>query len=181
MEEVLLYAAIADDGVTLDIELCQKLLMIPATVTDVPESEFIGLPTAALTEIRDRQIADFLNEVEARNGKYYDEEATKLDRWAEDLKFGLEQELKELDRQIKETKQSAKRTVTLAEKLEVQKQVKELEKKRNNKRRELYNAQDDIERQRDDLIAIIEQRLNVQHQLEPLYTIRWTLDYSENT
>lgn len=176
-EEALLYAAIADDGTTLDIELCQKLLMIPAAITDLPESELALLPTAALTDIRDRQLANFLTEVETRNGQYYDEEATKLDRWAEDLKFGLEQEIRELDRQIKEMKLAAKRTVTLAEKLEVQKQVKELEKKRNDKRRELYNAQDEVERQRDELIADIEQRLSVQHRLDTLYAIRWTLDY----
>lgn len=90
-EEVLLCAAIADDGTTLDIELCQKLLMIPAAAIDLPESELALLPKQGLAQIRDQQIANYLTEVEARNGQYYDEEAAKLDRWAEDLKFGLEQ------------------------------------------------------------------------------------------
>lgn len=58
----------------------------------------------------------------------------------------------------------------------MQKQVKDLERRRSDKRRELYNAQDEVEKQRDDLIAVIEERLNVQHRLDTLYAIRWTLD-----
>jgi hypothetical protein len=174
-EETLLLSAVADDANQLDAELCQKLLMIPATEAGLSEFELEQLPVQQLVQLRERQLTEYLADVENRNGQYYDEEAAKLDRWAEDLKFGLEQDIKDLDRQIKETKQTAKKTVTLAEKLEVQKQVNDLEKKRNQKRRELYSAQDEIEQQRDRLIAEIEQKLNYQHRLKPLYTIRWTL------
>ena len=35
------------------------------------------------------------------------EEADKLDGWADDLKLGLEREIKELDRQIKEARRTS--------------------------------------------------------------------------
>ena len=44
-------------------------------------------------------------------------EAMKLDGWADDLKVGLERELKELDRQIKEARRAATIALTLEEKL----------------------------------------------------------------
>ena len=36
-------------------------------------------------------------------------EAEKLDGWADDLKVGLEREIKEIDRQIKEARRAATR------------------------------------------------------------------------
>jgi len=54
-------------------------------------------------------------------------QANKIDGWADDLKVGLEREIKEFDRQIKETHSSAVAALTLEEKLEVQKQIRHLE------------------------------------------------------
>lgn len=170
-EEFLIFAAECDNGTSLDRELCQKLLSLPAQVEPLHES-----PGDRLTTRRTNQIQICLSEVETRNGSYFDEEEAKLERWADDLKYGLEEEIKDLDRQIKEAKRLAKATITLAEKLNAQKEVKALESKRNQKRRELYNAQDEIEQMRDELISAIEQQLHYQHRLETLFTVRWMLN-----
>jgi adenine-specific DNA-methyltransferase len=42
--------------------------------------------------------------VSKRNADYFENEAEKLDGWAEDLKLGLEREIKDIDKQIKETR-----------------------------------------------------------------------------
>ena len=85
----------------------------------------------------------------------FEAEAEKLDCWADDLKVGLEQEIKDLDRQIKEARRTTTAALTLEDKLAGQKQVKALEQQRSAKRRALFDAQDEIDRQRERLIAEI--------------------------
>jgi adenine-specific DNA-methyltransferase len=65
---------------------------------------------------------------------------------AEDLKVGLEREIKEIDRQIKEVRRATTGAVALEEKLAGQKQIKSLEAMRGTKRRSLFDAQDEIDR-----------------------------------
>ena len=55
----------------------------------------------------------FLAEFDKRNAEFFDEEIFKLDRWSEDLKQGLEREIKEIDKQIRE----ARKTAALAQSL----------------------------------------------------------------
>jgi hypothetical protein len=70
--------------------------------------------------------------INRRNLKYFEQEVQKLDAWADDLKVGLENEIKELDRQIKEVRCTAATAPTLEEKLHWQKQQREIEQKRKN-------------------------------------------------
>jgi adenine-specific DNA-methyltransferase len=97
------------------------------------------------------------------------------DGWADDLKVGLEREIKEIDRQIKDARRAATTALTLEEKLAGQKQIKSLEAFRNQKRRSLFDAQDEIDKQRAELIAQIEGKLEQQVSLHELFTIRWEL------
>jgi len=169
-EEFLVFAARADDDTMLDDDQCQKLLGLSAKV----------LPDATghapdLKKLRLQRVSDILKGVDNRNGKYFDEEVGKLDRWADDLKFGLEREIKDIDKEIKEARSGANCAVSLTEKLAAQKELKSLEAKRNQKRRELYDAQDQIDAQRDSLIGDIEKQLKQKQTFDPLFTIRWTL------
>jgi adenine-specific DNA-methyltransferase len=113
--------------------------------------------------------------VSERNARFFGAEADKLDGWADDLKVGLEREIKEIDRQIKEARRAATAALTLEEKLAGQKQIKSLEAVRNAKRRNLFEAQDEIDRQRAELIALIEAKLEQKSALSSLFTIRWML------
>ena len=118
----------------------------------------------------------FLAEVEKRNSDFFDEEVIKLDRWSDDLKQGLEREIKELDKDIREARKVATLAASLREKLEAQKNIKSLESTRSRKRRELYESQDKIDVQRDELIAKIEAQLRQRKTMMPLYTVRWELN-----
>lgn len=80
-----------------------------------------------------------------RNARFFEAEAQKLDGWADDLKVGLEREIKEMDRQIREARRAASAAVTLEEKLAGQRQVKSHEAQRNQKRRSLFDAQDQVD------------------------------------
>ena len=89
--------------------------------------------------------------------------------------MGLEREIKEFDRQIKEARRAATTALTLEEKLAGQKQIKSLEAQRNLKRRTLFDAQDQVDKQRDELIAAIEGKMNQSTRVEQLFSIRWSL------
>ncbi|EGQ60570.1 helicase, SNF2 family, putative, partial [Acidithiobacillus sp. GGI-221] len=65
--------------------------------------------------------------------------------------------------------------LTLEEKLAGQKQIKALEAQRNQKRRSLFDAQDQVDRQREELIAQIEGKLNQHATDEKLFALRWSL------
>lgn len=112
-------------------------------------------------------------EIGLRNARFFEEEAVKLDGWADDLKVGLEREIKEMDREIKEARRTATAALTLEEKLQGQKAIKALEAVRSSRRRSLFDAQDDIDAQRANLIAEIEGRMKQKVELESLFTVRW--------
>jgi hypothetical protein len=60
-----------------------------------------------------RQIERTISE---HNARFFEVETEKLEGWADDLKFGLEREIKEIDRQIKEARRAATAALTLEEK-----------------------------------------------------------------
>ena len=97
------------------------------------------------------------------------------DGWADDLKVGLEREIKEIDRQIKEARRAATAALTLEEKLTGQKQIKALGSQRNAKRRTLFDAQDEVNRRRDQIIAAIEGKLQLRVAHAQLFSIRLKL------
>ncbi|MCC6796671.1 MAG: hypothetical protein IT366_16240 [Candidatus Hydrogenedentes bacterium] len=146
-EEYLFFVARTDAGEAVDPEIVRKLLLLPATVYPLTE------PNADLSELREGEIRAVLKRVEECNARFFDEEVIKLDHWSEDLKLGLEREIKDLAKAIREAKKLSTLAGSLADKLEAQKQVKGLESTRNKKRRELLDAQDEIDTQRDALIV----------------------------
>jgi adenine-specific DNA-methyltransferase len=113
--------------------------------------------------------------VSERNARFFEAEAAKLDGWSDDLKLGLEREIKEMDRLIKEARRETSTALTLEEKLAGQKQIKTLESQRNEKRRSLFEAQDRVDHQREELIANIEGKLTQRSDLTELFTLRWSL------
>ena len=128
-----------------------------------------------LESITQQRKAHIRRGISERNARFFEAEAEKLDGWADDLKVGLEREIKELDRQIKEARRAATAALTLEEKLAGQKQVKVLEAQRNLKRRSLFDAQDEVDRQREGLIAQIEGKLQQQIEEFQLFVLRWVI------
>ncbi|MBK8940308.1 MAG: DEAD/DEAH box helicase [Polyangiaceae bacterium] len=170
-EEFLLVAACDAEGNQVTPDVATKFFSLSGHVTG-PSG---GPAPAVLNEIRDELRGVRLQDLQARNEEFFREEEDKLDRWAEDVKFALERELRELDTLIKAAKKTSKSAVALAEKLEAQKQIKTLEAKRNVKRRQLFDAQDDVDKKRADLIEEIERQLQTKTSVEPVFTLRWTL------
>ena len=64
----------------------------------------------------------------------------------------------------------------LEEKLAAQKTIKAIEAQRNQKRRVLFGAQDQVDKQRDELIAQIEGKMQQRLRTHALFQLRWRLN-----
>lgn len=175
-EEVdhLLFVVHDSEGEQLGQEVGEKLFLLPASIDkgvyqECPHQDYVE------AIIRSRT-GELLQQAEYSNHGYFNEELDKLDRWAEDLKNGLELELKKIDKDIRELSRQSKQMVSLQEKLEFQKQKATLEKRRTKKRHELYNSQDEIDKKRDTLIKQIEKQMqDTSHHVEELFRAEWRL------
>ena len=175
-EQHLLVAANTRDGVTLAEDDPEKLLRLPATL--LPAGLFdadADAADAALPADVEARKAALLRDIHQRNLGYFEQEVQKLDAWADDLKLGLEQEIKAIDREIKEVRRTAAISPTLEEKLSWQKKQRELEGKRSKLRRELFARQDEVEAQRNDLITQLEAQLQQRVEERTLFTVEWEL------
>jgi adenine-specific DNA-methyltransferase len=171
-EEHLILAATCDGGGTLDEDVVKRLIELPARL----DGSLSDVPSGQIDAIAERRRLAITQDAANRNLAYFAAESDKLDAWADDLKAGLEREIKEIDREIREARKSAKLALSLEEKLAAQREIKALEARRNQKRRTLFDAHDQIDAQREELIAAIEGKLAQSESLCRLFTIRWHLE-----
>jgi len=172
-EDYLIFSAITDDGTQVDEQVVRRLFSLSGETTGDPT--LVAGIQDKLNQYTDQQQQTIQKKVSERNARYFEEEADKLDSWADDLKLGLEREIKDLDRQIKEARRATTVALTLEEKLAGQKQIKALEVQRNQKRKTLFEAQDQVDRQREELISQIEGKLVQKTGVNELFMIRWRL------
>jgi ERCC4-related helicase len=172
-EDYLILAAIMEDGQTLDPDAANRLLTLPGS----PLGEVVPAPehSQRMDGIFSDRKTVIQRNISERNARFFEVEADKLDGWADDLKLGLEREIKDFDRQIKEARRGAVLVMTLEDKLTYQKLVKSLEAQRNEKRRSLFDAQDRVDKQRDDLISKIEGKLDQKVISKILFIVRWSI------
>lgn len=169
-EDYLIFAGVTDQGDELEEEIILRLFSLPAQVIkELPEwQKDARIETGTQSRREAIQIS-----ISKRNAEYFEAEAEKLDCWADDLKVGLEREIKEIDRQIREIRRATIASLTLEEKLAGQKQIKALETHRNTKRRSLFDAQDEIDSMRTQLIEEIEEKLKQKVSLMNLFFLTW--------
>jgi len=171
VEDHILFAGVRDDGESLDPDTCKRLFDLPAE----SGQPILSSPLPLLDEKIEAQQRQILDEIGLRNTRWLDQEVTKLDRWSEDLKLGLEQEIKDLDKEIRDTKRASSSAASLADKLAHQRTIKTLQTTRNQKRKDLFVAQDEVETRRDGLIANIEARMAQGQRHTEVFKIRWRL------
>ncbi|MDF0672988.1 MAG: SNF2-related protein [Nitrospira sp.] len=169
-EDYLICTGVTEQGEVLDEEVVQRLFSLPGTISQTTTSS-LSHPTLR-TRTEERQDA-IRRQISKRNAEFFEIEVDKLDSWADDLKVGLEREIKEFDRQIKEARRAAVAALTLEEKLAGQKQIKAIEAERGKRRRALFDAQDEIDSRREQLINEIEGKLQQKASSEHLFAIRW--------
>ncbi len=172
-EDQLLFTGLTDGGDGLDAAQCRRLFDLAGV-----QGEPVVLPRAVVAQLGEAQARSrqaLLEEVTARNGRWFDTEMEKLDRWAEDRRASLRAELAELDEELKEAKKAARVAPTLPDKLERQRAVRKLETRRDEAWRAYDQASRDLDRRKDELLDEISQRLEQHIEEEQLFVLRWRL------
>lgn len=172
-EDNIIVSGFDESNNPIESDIIKRIFSLPASVispTLISDNE-----RQMLTELEQQFITFVSNKITERNGDFFDDEVEKLDSWSEDVKKGLELDLKKLDIDIKFAKTVAKKVINLEQKLKAQREIKDSEKKRNEMRRRLYEAQDDVDVKKDKLLETIEAQLHQKSKTEPLFTIRWKI------
>ncbi len=107
-EENIILAGLADDGTIIESEFCKKFFALPAIEQ---ETSSVLSDKALLNDKIEEEKQKLLSYISNRNAKFFDEELTKLDKWAEDRKNSIEIALKQLDKDIKTQKTEAKKII----------------------------------------------------------------------
>jgi superfamily II DNA or RNA helicase len=174
VEEHLLVAAVDANGNAFDEQVTERLLNLPCASNAQVETSSVQHRPPLEAEIEWQKIL-VVSDLETRNLGAFTQETEKLDAWADDLKVGLERDIKELDRRIKESRTKSKGAATLADKLAAQKEQRDLEGQRDKKRRELFDRQDEIQRKRDGLIDELERQLKQEITVSTVLACEWAL------
>lgn len=168
-EEHLFFLAMTDSGEEIPSETARKFFELPASVSP------IHIDVSPLQALYEEHKKNLLDDIGIRNNTYFEEEMTKLDRWADERKSLLEMNIKELDKAIREAKSEARKIADLRSKVDKQRHIKILEGKRNDMRKRLFEAQDKVEEDKDTLLNDIEAALGHNMQEEDVLCVRWEL------
>jgi superfamily II DNA or RNA helicase len=172
--DYLLLAATKGTSEALHEEDPEKLIRLPAEVLECQAHELHE--SGVLEEVLKQQEDQCIREINDRNLGYFEVEVRTLDAWADDLKSGLESEVKDLDRAIKDVRRTAMVAATLEEKLDHQKRQRELEHSRGQLRRRLFDRQDEIDARRNALIAELEAKLSRSVTRDAIFLVQWELE-----
>ena len=172
-QEHLIFTVETEDGTALDEDLVNRMLELPGTETSKIPDE-----TAEFIQKRYERMELKKQQIQNANKEYFIAECEKLDAYSEDLKEGLERDIKELGKLIKEKKREFKTgsgDKTLEEMLDLKEEISKLESKRKEMRRNLYEQQDAIDEQNERLQEEIRQKLEGHMVTQHIMTISFEI------
>ena len=167
-EEHLVITAVADDGTLLDDDLVNTLFELPAESCCATAGADDEVEALRRERVEQRQQA-----IEAANKQYFLDECAKLDAYSEDLKEGLQRELKDIKKLITEKKREFRNSTDLPldEMLAIKDELNKLERQRKRMQRDLYDREDEIDAQNEHLQAEMREKLRGNSELERIMTI----------
>lgn len=171
-EEHLVYTVVTEEGSELDNDLVNRLLELPGKITGIcpPES-------AQMIDKRKENLEMQKIQIENANRQYYLDECDKLDAYSEELKDGLEREIKDMRKEIAAKKKEFKSSTNLplSQMLDLKDEINRLEKKRKEKQRDLYEQQDKIDAENEHLQEEMKRKLEGEIVIEHIMTISFEI------
>ena len=172
-EEHLIFTVITEDGTTMDEEIIDSMLGLPAEIVgDCPPE------SPELIAQRDMRIGTQQEQIDEANKQFYLDECDKLDAYSEDLKEGLQRKRKELSKLIKEKEKECRASTNLPldQIIAMKDEINRLKDKRKKMQREIYQQEDEIDMQRDKLQEEIRQKLNGTTEITHIMTISFEVE-----
>ena len=171
-EEHLVFSIITEDGTVIDDEMMDKIMQLPCAADGNCTAE-----TQALIALREERMELQRQEVENANREYYLAECDKLDAYSEDLKNGLQHELKDLKKLISDKKKEfrAATSLPLEEMLKMKDEINKLDAKRKKLQREIYDREDAIDAEKEQLQAKIREKLKGNSKTEHIMTVSFEI------
>lgn len=171
-EDCLISMAIDHEGRIMPDDFVEKLMSINGCmirdVLPVVDDSRLQLEMASKEKVLNERIA-------LRDKQFIDEESAKIEQWAEDQTFSLEEELRNVKKQIKERERAFRKETDDHRRRQIQSEILSLQRSQRQKRQELYSLEDEIITRRDALIAAIDNSLNKKAEEEHLFTIMWQI------
>ena len=171
-EDHLLFAATEENGAPLEAAACKRLFDLPAT----SHQPVLPMAEADLRTRLDAEQEAVTLQLSATNGKWFDAEMEKLDRWADDQRKSLKAAVEELEESIRACKREARLAPNLPEKLQMQQRVRQQEGRHTEALLAYKEACATIDARKDSLLDETSQRLQQQAERQDLFLIRWRME-----
>ena len=169
--ETLLFTARTDDGEWLDDDFCQKLLLLGTKRTDRAQT----IPSD-ITQSAKLRCDSFFAQYQEQNNRYYYDRVLQFDRWAEDQKAILGNELEEIKTKIKTIKRERNLAQNTAELAQYENQIRKLEQQKRHLRNTLDDKEDEIDEKHDLLIRNLQLQTTFKSEFKNLFTIKWRIE-----
>jgi SNF2 family DNA or RNA helicase len=173
VEEHIVMSVVTEDGAVVDDDMMNQVLELPAVVVgDCPQE------TTEIERLRRDGLAAKQSEIDSENKQYYFDECAKLDAYSEDLKEGLQRQLKDIRKLISEKNKlfrSSKDTAALAEMVAMKEELNSLKTKEKKMKREIYDREDEIEAENARLQDEIKAQMGGTSRTEHIMTIAFEI------
>ena len=168
--ETLLFTARTDDGEWLDEDFCQKLLLL-----DTKQADRAQAIPSDITQSAELRCGSFFVQYQEQNNRHYYDRVLQFDRWAEDQKAILGNELEEIKTKIKAIKRERNLAQNTAELAQYENQIRKLEQQKRHLRNTLDDKEDEIDEKHDLLIRNLQLQTTFKSESKNLFTIRWVI------
>ena len=169
-EDCIIAAAINDEGQIMPDDFVEKLMSISGHIT---KAKFPEIDDSRLKAEMDHKQDIVSEHIAIRDKEFINDESAKIERWAEDQTFTLEEELRNVKKQIKEYEHEFRNESDNKRRLELQSEIMSLQRTLRQKRNDLFTVEDEIMARRKALIEEIDNSLNKSAKEEYLFTIAW--------
>jgi adenine-specific DNA-methyltransferase len=171
-EECLVVAACDAKGDRIPPDVAARLFSLDGSVVGDEHEPPPPVLDTIRTELKQSRLAD----ISLRNEAYFQEEGEKLDNRANDLRLGIEREIKKQEQELTLLQREARKKRGLHEQLEVRKRVRTLEESLSSKKKTFYEESDRVRKEQDALIATLEGQLkDTLATMELIFSLRWEL------
>jgi ERCC4-related helicase len=172
-EERIIFGGQLDIGTPMDPEQARRLFDLPAAVGTMTEPKE-GVKKA-LDGLLAAEGASMQRDMESETGRWYEQESTKLERWAEDRRSALKALLDESEEAYKRAKKAAREAGTMPERLRLETEARKLDQKKDDALKEFEVSSREVRDQKNKLLDELGERVQQRLTSTPLFTIRWSL------